>query len=1634
MALPHDAPETGKTDATTLPRFPGQHAEEAALRARVIALREAGDEAGEAKTAGELAKKLLAEGAELGFAAELLERSLSLQDDPALRAELASLLTGLGEPSKAAEALRFLVPFDAPKQAARLLAQMGLLRARGDDFEGALEAFDEAHRLDPDDPTNFELAGMLASIAPLPHAAEKAARFFVQAARCHERAGDEDGLLENLFRAFDIAPSSEEAVGALSTALDALDREDAVREVERLGHEALPEGPRRRTAHLERMRAAMAEGDFPLALACALDAGIEGVLEGAEAERFDDLLSRLGLGELLSARLEMRADWAEPAEKGRALADLARLCTGPLASPERAIQAWLAALSVDPSHEEALRALRAHATATRDHATLVEALLRAGANESAPKEARMSCWRELAKLAEGLEKPSLRLYALRHLDPGEAETTAPRLAAQLHAEDEAIAALRSELASLEGTSRIGPLRRLSELLAYRPEDAEALGEVLIELVTLAPGDAASLFALERLIGRGGHFELLEANHRGATEGSPAEARARLFLMRAARRRNDLRAALAEILPLVEQRTSAPAACHALLLAAKMGETAPRATALSALAGFVGEEARATLLSAAAEAHLAAGELPQARAAAATAVELAPRSIRATMLLARLDARARDPRAAWTIPQALEIGLPRSDYYRALVEVALNAGETAMALVYARRWLSLRPADATALEECCRLATKAGHGDLLEECVAQILERPLPSKAAAPLLATALLGLRELAPSAAPTLARRALDSLGPAQGLTEALAAVAEDDPELRLTLLERKLAKGTEPPGPVLLELAEQRRALGQPARALRAYGRFIEQGADVELALSSLPKPSEGEAPDVILARLEARTAGLLSLGEARIEETSASLRDLAAARWDLAGDRDGAMRALVQSARLAEDLEEMTGSAQLARDLSSLDGAAFALSSLEAISKTTEDLTEAALALTAAARIANDHDDDRRALVFAEDALSIDPRRYDALSVLEKAARSTEQFELLDEAYVRLAEAAFDDAERHAAHLRAARELAARGLGELAFSHASKAFATKSDAATLTLVVEFATSIGASVRAKSAIEAQLPRLSGTDGATTAAIAARAALERLQDTTLAHAAIRRAIDLDPENEEIGKLTSHAVLLAKDAELALSWIDGVIESASEPRAQATAALRLASTVAERLDDPSAFARLLVEVARPSLLPNAPEIQLAPISMPAAAPSSEEVPVASETVPKAPPAPTLEPEPAFNIPELIPSLAPAAPTQATAESEADLLAALQQGSLEAGDRLADRLMQNPARTRDLVYVRYLQAGMLPGDRSRLEQLRAATVADRDLTYARSVEHVLRIADGSGSRLPPPALGAQVEQPEAVSRLLFRSPPHLGLEALAVICEGAPQLFRRDLTAYGSSGAERVPLGSRTPIGRVYTLAARLIGLTRVPLFHVRSARKPSWIVALLSPPAILLTGEAQEDTAELRYEIGAALASAMPAHALIAALPRERAQTVLSAVLAAYGPPSNMPRYPAVAAIAETLWQLLPARAERYMRDLCARVGAQAFDYEPVVEHQKLLVRRAGLFVSGDLELAVYRYFAEERLSPPVAIDSAGGLAAICAAHPTVADLVRLAISPDYAKARWHVPSGPSQVAGVSSPTSRSGT
>lgn len=1267
------------------PRPSGASPSEASLRDGLARAREAGDEAGERRTSIDLAELLASKFAEPSHAIDLLERALMVEEDGSLRERLVRLLTTVGEPLRAAEALTFLVPFDAPSKAATILAQVAVLRARGGDAAGAAEALREATRLDPEAP---ELRDLLAKLATK---AEERALFWLEAADCHDRAGRDDAAFEHRLRAFDAAPELPRARAALAKVLRARGRDTAADEVDRLHAKARPlspkdGGPSRREAEVALMREALASGDVEGALIAGLRGGLAAAFEGKDAVSFDDLLARAGLHELLAARLNVRAAGAPLPEKAAILADLARLCEGPIASPERANQAWISALSADPTNQEARHALRAYTNATRDPSPLIEALKKAAENQEASEASREACERELAGLT-GLER------------------------------------------------------------ARQTEPPPALAQDALD-------------------------------------------------------RGDFEAALAAFADLLDPSANEMAASHALVLAEKLGASPLRAKALRRLAEVAPAELEARLLLISSEGWETAGDLSTAREIAEASCQVDPTLAPAFAQIASIDARTGDNRCGYTILQALEVSLPSSELYRGLTEHHEREGDALLALQWAGRWRALAPSDPLAWGALCRLAVASRESARLEEVTASLLDLPLPATSVAPLLANALDA------SADPELALRALEALGPAPELRTPILALAsrEDARLLHLAWLEATLARGVETPEalPHLLEIGEIRRALGHEVDAARALDRVLD-----------------------------------------------------------------------------------------------------------------------------------------------------LNPAGLDA----------------------------------------------------------------------------------------NLVRAFLVRLEGATGAKRAALLAERLLRGSSEDALVHAAIERTFALGSDPGELSALIPHAERLAR-GDHALAWVERAIERASQEGARHDGpSLRLAGAVAERLPDPSLWGRLLVALGQPGatapLAPSsAPEPAASP-RIPALALSPTPAPVVTRAPapipPLDPPSPDVQAPGSgtarFTIPPLVPgpsAIAPAPasapqvpPSSARGDSEAALFEALRRGSLESGDRLAERcLAANPPRLRDAVLVRQLQVNIAPGNRERLRLLRDVLTQYGDLAHARAVEHVRTAFDPSAAARPtPPPLAHQAEQPEIVSKLLFRSPVHLGLEALAVICEGAPQLFRRDLASYGHSAAERLPLGSSSPLGRAYTLSARLLGLTRVPVVHARISRKLTWQVALLGQPAVLLSGEAHEETPELRYELGAALAAAMPAHALLVALPRDRATTVLAAIQAAYGPAeSPMLRVPAVAAIAETLWQLLPARAERYMRDLCKHAGPAAFEFEGVFEQQKLFTRRAGLFVAGDIDLAISRFLAEERISPAIALGNADGLARLSAMYPAVANLVRLATSPEYAKLRWASP------------------
>jgi hypothetical protein len=350
--------------------------------------------------------------------------------------------------------------------------------------------------------------------------------------------------------------------------------------------------------------------------------------------------------------------------------------------------------------------------------------------------------------------------------------------------------------------------------------------------------------------------------------------------------------------------------------------------------------------------------------------------------------------------------------------------------------------------------------------------------------------------------------------------------------------------------------------------------------------------------------------------------------------------------------------------------------------------------------------------------------------------------------------------------------------------------------------------------------------------------------------------------------------------------------------------------------------------------------------------------------------------------------------------------------ALADGLSQAGDVLAPIIAASPDRTRDLVRVRRQQVALEPGNIGRLESLRTSALADDDRIYARAVEHVLRAFDPGAGPLPPPPISSQPEQP-GIFALLARPSMDAAGEALALLWEGAMQLFVRGAASYGITGVERVVPGASSTIARVYEAAMRVLDAPRIPLFVPRAnSGPPASHVALLTPPSVILSGDVREDTLETRFALGRGMSAALPQNVLRLGLPPAEGRALLDALRAAFGPPEAGRQVEGRAArLAESFWQIVPARTQRRMQEL---LGAASLpDYEELVARAHQSGRRVGMLLAGDFAYAARALLSESaaRVDEPPTLAS---LRSLCEQVPQLADLFRLAVSPEYAEARWH--------------------
>jgi hypothetical protein len=352
-----------------------------------------------------------------------------------------------------------------------------------------------------------------------------------------------------------------------------------------------------------------------------------------------------------------------------------------------------------------------------------------------------------------------------------------------------------------------------------------------------------------------------------------------------------------------------------------------------------------------------------------------------------------------------------------------------------------------------------------------------------------------------------------------------------------------------------------------------------------------------------------------------------------------------------------------------------------------------------------------------------------------------------------------------------------------------------------------------------------------------------------------------------------------------------------------------------------------------------------------------------------------------------------------------------LLEALRAGSFEAGMQLAKILDGNDQRVHDLVGVYRLLVALRPGDLGVLRHLLAAVIKDNDLVYASALRHAYLVFESPREAPLAPALQLQHEQTDALLRLLSPEPAP-ALEALALIWQEATHLFRTRSSDHPEF--QRVVPASTGPLGQLSSATMRLFGATRTAVWHRAGGSAVTFRVRLRNPIELLIDGDGQPESPDFRYHFGAMLLATRPEYALMYGLSEIELHTVLDAVLAAFGPPRRLQGDVAqIAQFAESLWESLSPRVQRRMQELCE--DPRVITYANALEATNRALRRAGLFIAGDLGVAVRQVCDEDGDALSVLLES-DGLRTLCESNPHIADLVRFATSLEYAEARWRQP------------------
>jgi tetratricopeptide (TPR) repeat protein len=923
----------------------------------------------------------------------------------------------------------------------------------------------KAAAVQPADSLALELYGTLSSWAPDVVSREAAAVAYVEAAARRFTEGAGDAQMENLLRAFDIDPSSSQAVAALAAALTDRGKILASDEAWRAHAATLVKTDSRRGAAVQARRRlqARAADDVARALGAALDEGLDACVVGDGTEVLDDLLLRVGLLEPLAARLEIRAELTTGSARARALAELARLFTGALARPDRAAAIRVLALASDPTSDESLVGLRAYASATHDASHLVDGLIRATGFAGSSLDARTGEQAADIQIARAAHARALAQFAEEELGDGALAAWAYSVVLQLcpgdpgallgmdrNAERRETArregeAIETTLDSAKGDERLEPLRVLAGLLASRPDEGARHAAVLAELVDLEGNEGGWLAEGLRLARRRGDFR--EMARLAEVELARAESvldfvEARSALAAALRGLGETSRANEATRPLLTEAAGNKKALGVVWVnAALADDPRTRAGAIEQLASVCSTPVRSVMLAVAADVLRGIGDGHAARRLAEQSCQADPSSARSIATLANATLGSHDRMAASALERGIHVVFAKSSWCWALAQGLEAMGELGYAVGWTQRGVALCPGDRRGVEVLLRRIVRARDGARLADALTWVLAQPFPGGPLADLVAEPLRDLATLDPDRAQVIARRTLDICGARSGtLRNAMIDVADAvrDDAFAAIVLERALAVDfSSDRGELVLALVRRREALGDVDGEVRALAQAAREGLwSRELAERLSHIPGSSLSGDGRIARMEAMAETLL---RSKDKEGAANvLRELGAMYFDLAGDRAAAVRVWLKAARLAPN-----GFWILGMDLARFAGGRYALDCLtDLVEKETHKERAGALAAEAA-RAALALGEPDRAFALATTAILRNPRLADALETAEKGAVSSGRTSEMTHLYDLIANAALGRFGRRAAHYRAARFFDKGSVPGLALKHAASAF---------------------------------------------------------------------------------------------------------------------------------------------------------------------------------------------------------------------------------------------------------------------------------------------------------------------------------------------------------------------------------------------------------------------------------------------------------------------------------------------------------------------------------------------------------------------------------------------------------------